>query len=167
MSRSDDYRTAVAKARATEAVEFVAPSGFTWKLRRPGIGAFLATGRVPQSLLETGMKAWQAQGKMPASASPPEMNAEDTMASLIFMREIVREACVSPRIAVGSSDPDTIDPAEMFEADFMAIFEWVVTGGENAAVLRNFRAGQERGTSDARPAGKKQRNKSKSVVADK
>lgn len=163
MNKAEEYRAAVAKARTSEGVDFTAPSGYTWKLRRPNLQGFIATGRVPQSLLETGMKSWQAQGKMPVDAKP-EMSAEETMANLIFMREIVREACVSPKIAVGSSDPDTIDPAEMFESDFMAIYEWVMTGGENAAVLRNFRSRLERGTPDARPRGKKHRNKTERAV---
>lgn len=163
MTRAQEYLAQVAKARKSEGEEFVAPSGFKWILRRPKLAGFIATGRVPMSLLEVGAKAWQEQGKMPLQ-EVTSRSADETMADLIFMREIVREACLSPRIEVGSNDPDTIDPSQMFEDDFTAIYQWVMTGGENAAVLRNFRTGQERGTSHARPARKKHRNKTERTV---
>ena len=64
MSAADYRRNAEAKraAQATQIVEL--KSGSVFELRRPNLQAWVLKGRVPQSLLDAGIKAWKEQGKV-------------------------------------------------------------------------------------------------------
>src|SRR6266851_19776 len=103
------YKETLAAKRAGEKTFMVpCPSGFEWELRLPDIQGYVMTGRMPQSLVEQSLKAAQAHGITPAqiqndpnSLLNTPISPEATVESLIFMRELVREACVKPRIVVG------------------------------------------------------------------
>lgn len=166
MSKAAEYRKKVAESRETLPTEEVTmPSGFVWGLRRPDLQAWVLTGRLPQSLLEEGMKAWRelkiVKGDVPdAEKLMAGMSDKDVLDSMIFMREIVRESCINPRIGSGE---DEIEPSEIDPADFMFIFQWA-TGGAGVDGLRTFRTGQERGTPGSSSHGKKQRRPRKQTV---
>lgn len=161
MSRASEYRKKVQESRTSLPVEQVLlPSGDTWGLRRPDLQAWVVTGRLPQSLLEEGMKAWRelkiVKGDVPdAEKLMAGMSDKDVLDSMIFMREIVREACVDPRIGSGE---DEIEPSEIDPDDFMFIFSWATGAGLDG--LRTFRTRQERGGSGNSSMRKKQRSKS-------
>ena len=131
--------------RPTEVIEL--KSGSVFELRRPLLQNWVMTGRVPQSLLEQGLKAWREQGKTPdgmGSSMQPQMVTD----TAIFMLAVVQECTVNPRL-VQFPDPDKneIGPETMLEEDFYEIFSWAMNGQGVAGVdaLRSFREGRERG----------------------
>jgi hypothetical protein len=81
------------------------------------------------------------------------------------MREMVRNAAVNPRIVMGASKPDEIDPSEIDPEDFKFIFSWCMAHGgiPGVAGLETFRAGPVRGTNSISTNGKKLRRKAIAV----
>lgn len=149
--------------RPTEIVTL--KSGSVFELRRPDLQAWVMTGRVPQSLMEEGMKAWRAQGKTPDAIKTN--NPHVITDAAIFALTVVQECTVNPKL-VEFPDPkkNEIGPQTMLEEDFNEIFEWAMTGQGVAGLngLRTFRKGRERRTSPAGSHTKKQRRKGKSVI---
>ena len=137
--------------QAPEPVEL--PSGLVFELRRPDLQAFVITGRYPQSIVHEGMKALKELGIAPNDPQAAEtvlanMDAMGLSDALIFMREMVREACVHPRLVVGARGDDELEPGDLDLEDFNFIVSWCLNykGVKNADGIRSFRTGQERGT---------------------
>lgn len=131
------------------------PSGFVWELRAPNILAYMATGRYPQSLVHKGLEAFKTNGTLDHEALGKQVVKESTQEeiaeTLIFMRQIVVDACVKPRIVVGGMGDDELDPVEVDPDDFRFIFSWCMSHGGVAGIdgLQSFRVGQTGGaTSD-------------------
>lgn len=167
MSTASEYRKKAAEARKSLPTEKVlVPSGFEWELRKPDLQAWVVTGRLPQSLLTTGMKAWREQGitEVDPLATIKKMTDEDFLDAMIFQREIVRETAVNPRIVVGGVGEDELDPSEVDPRDFLFILNWAMEGA-GLKGLQTFRAGQARGTSRARAHGKKLRDKTERALS--
>jgi hypothetical protein len=144
-----EYREHARRVKAKAPTETVTlSSGSVWELRRPDLQGFVMTGRVPQSLLAEGMAAWKKNGTVPTDMSVAKIVEADVVESLIFMREIVREATVNPRFVEIATNDDEIGADEMLPLDFQEIFAWCmgyqgVTGLDG---LKSFREGRERGT---------------------
>lgn len=147
------------------------PSGFMWELRAPNILAYMATGRYPQSLVNKGMEAWKKTGKIDekelGERLVKESSDEEIAQTLIFMRQIVTDACVKPRIVVGGIGEDELDPIEIDPDDFRFIFNWCMTHGgvQGIDALNTFRGGQQRGASGAKSDGKKLRTRPGKTMA--
>lgn len=147
------------------------PSGFIWELRPPNILAYMATGRYPQSLVSKGLDAFKANGTMDKESLGREMirtSSDDEIAqTLVFMRQIVTDACVNPRIVIGGMGENELDPIEVDPDDFRFIFSWCMNHGGVAGVdgLQSFRGGQERRVAVDKPAGKKLRRKAVASAA--
>ncbi len=152
------------------------PSGFVWELRAPNILAYMATGRYPQSLVNKGMEAFKANGSIPESEVDrlkigeeviQKSSDEEIAQTLIFMRQIVTDACVNPRIVVGGTGDDELDPVEVDPDDFRFIFNWCLEHGGVAGVdgLRTFRGGQERGATSDQPDGEELRSETVESLA--
>lgn len=143
----------VKAGRPTEIVKLA--SGSVFELRRPNLQAWVMTGRVPQSLLEQGMKAWQEQGKVPAIATN---NPEIVIDAAVFALMVVQECTVNPRL-VEFPDPEKneLGPQTMLEEDFNEIFSWAMSyqGVAGREGLSSFRNRQERRTAGAKSRGKK------------
>lgn len=169
MNKAEEYTQAVEKGRKTEVLEYVPMKSnpeFLWGLRRVDLQAWVLTGRLPQSLLEEGMKAWRelgiTAGKVPdAEKLMAGMSDKDVLGSMIVMREVVREAAADPRIGDG---PGEVLPINVDPRDFMFIFQWA-TGGAGLDGLRTFRTRQKRGTTSNSPVRKKQRHPRKQAVS--
>lgn len=169
-STAAEYRKRQGKAEgATQLVKV--PSGFVWELRPPNILAYIATGRYPQSLVNSARKAWKKTGILPTTDKAGEelikQASDEEMAQLlIFMRTLVQDACIKPRIVVGGMGEDELDPVEVDPTDFKFIFSWCMSHGGVPGIesLENFRGGQQRGTSGAKPDGKKLRTRSRKAV---
>lgn len=163
------------KRRATSErpTQFVTvPSGFVWELRAPNILAYMATGRYPQSLVNKGLEAFKANGTLDTKTLSEadkkklgekvvrESTDEEIAQTLIFMRQIVVDACVNPRIVVGGMGEDELDPVEVDPDDFRFIFNWCMNHGGVAGVdgLQSFREGQERGAAADQSDGAELRN---------
>jgi hypothetical protein len=126
------YREAL-RQKPIETVMVPVPSGFKWELKPPDLQGYVMTGRLPQSLLTQFLTVAEKRGMTPEEltgnkvqeklAEKP-LSADEGVASLIFMRELVREACVNPRIVIGGSGPDELDPIEVDPDDFKFIVDW-------------------------------------------
>lgn len=148
------------------------PSGFVWELRAPNILAYMATGRYPQSLVNKGLDAFRANGTLDKQAIGErvvkESTDEEIAQTLIFMRQLVTDACVNPRIVVGGIGDDELDPVEVDPDDFRFIFRWCLEHGGAAGVdgLSTFRTGQARGATANKSRGKKLRRKTVTAIAN-
>lgn len=159
-----EYRANAQKVdqqRPTEIVQL--KSGSVFELRRPDLQAFMVMGRLPQSLVEVGLKAWKAG----AEKTTTEMSDEDAADALIFMREIVHDCTVKPKFVEFATNEDEIGAADMLRQDFDEIYHWAMTHKGVAGIerLQAFRGGQTRGTASDRADGKKQRRKGKRPLA--
>lgn len=145
--------------RPTEIVEL--NSGAVFELRRPDLNGYMVTGRLPQSLLQEGLKAWKSQTA--AKQIAENLGDKEMVDSLIFMREIVHDCTVNPKFVEFATNDNEIGAADMLPQDFSEIFAWAMghKGVAGLAGLRSFRKGRTRGTASASARGKKQRSKSK------
>lgn len=155
----------VKSGRPTEVVTL--KSGSVFELRRPNIQAWVMTGRVPQSLLERGMKSWQESGKVPTAAQTN--NPEVVIDAAVFALMVVQECTVSPRL-VEFPDPDKneIGPVTMLEEDFNEIFGWAMSyqGVAGLEGLQSFRPRRERRAAGSKPNRKKLRAEAVSTAAN-
>ena len=132
-----------ASTSASPVEELILPSGFVVDVRRPSLTVWLMNGRVPETFLLAAMD------KDGGSADPTaNLEGDDLIKALSFIRDVVVETCVAPRIVVGAAagSEDEIDPARIPEADFFAIFTYAMnapvatTDGKRLSVgaLNNF-----------------------------
>lgn len=163
-----DYRAHAETVKAQRPAQIVTlKSGSVFELRRPDLQAWVLTGRIPQSLLEHGMKAWKAQGKIPTRVAD---NAPRVVTDLaIFSLMVVQECTVSPRL-VEFPDPakNEIGPQTMLEEDFQEILSWAMAhqGVAGISGLQSFRGGRKRRTPGAKSGRKKLRAETVSTAAN-
>jgi hypothetical protein len=141
------YRAHAQKRQAQRPAELVTlkKSGSVFLLRRPDITGMISTGRLPQTLVAEGLAAWKARGIVPADDNPPQLDEQAVLDSLIFMREIVRDACASPRLVELATADDEISAADMLPEDFVEIYQWAMGSQEvKEKALDSFREGRER-----------------------
>lgn len=158
-----EYRANAQKKDAERPTEIVPlQSGSVFELRRPDLEAYIKTGRLPQSLVNVGLKAWKG-GPQNAAA---DMSDKEAVDALIFMREIVHDCTVRPKFVEFATNDNEIGAADMLPEDFDEIYHWAMTHQGVAGIdgLQSFRPGQARGASGDSSHGKKQRRKSKRVV---
>jgi hypothetical protein len=158
-----EYRANAKKKDAERPTEIVPlTSGAVFELRRPDLEAFMVMGRLPQSLVNVGLKAWKAGPEKAAK----DLSNEDATDALIFMREIVHDCTVKPKFVEYATNDDEIGAGDMLKQDFDEIYHWAMThqGVAGIAGLESFRERQVRGAAGARSDGKKQRRKSKQSV---
>lgn len=145
------------------------PSGARFKMRRADIEGMALVGVLPQSLVNQGLAAWKKQGKLKDESLTKEIESaildqppEETVALLIFYRQIVVDNVLQPRI--GYSDAGVVSllnsagksVAKVQERDFRYAFKWITRQeGKEASGLSKFREGQERGTSTTSADGEK------------
>ena len=117
-------------------------SGAVFELRKPDLERMVILGLIPDTLLNEGMRAWEASGIKKSSTFRLDMEA--TKKGLITMREVVADACVMP--------PFNEQTAPHFsKQDFNEIYHWAM-GGEDAEAakgLQRFRKGRKRRTAAA------------------
>lgn len=163
-----DYRANAEKVKAQRPTEIVTlKSGSVFELRRPDLQGYVVTGRVPQSLLAEGMKAWKQQGKVSdEDIKNAGLDLEEIADSLVFMREVVHECTVKPKFVEFATNDDEIGAADMLPEDFTEIFNWGMTyqGVAGLTGLQSFRKGQKRRTAGSGSNRKKQRDASKQAV---
>lgn len=158
-----DYRANAEKVNAQRPTEIVKlKSGSVFELRRPNLEAYMVTGRLPQSLVSVGLKAWKHSAEQ-AAKDLDDREAEDAM---IFMREIVHDCTVNPKFVQFATNENEISASDMLIEDFNEIFAWAMSykGVPGISGLESFRPGSARGTSDTGSNSKKQRRKGKQSV---
>lgn len=169
------YRRAAEDQRALKpTIKITVPSGFEWEIRPPDLQGYVMTGRLPQSLVSQFLASAKELGITPeelvtAGKPNPKIAAKllntlgdgEVTEMLIFMREIVRESCVNPKLVVGASAADEVDPGEVLPDDFQAIFNACMShsGVAGLPALRTFRNRRERRIAGGKSHGKKLRRK--------
>ncbi len=126
--------------------ELKLPSGFTVDVRRPPLMAWLVSGRVPERFVSAVTKGSGAA----AGQTLEHLEGDELMGMLTFMRDLVMETVVAPRIRQGAppDSTDEISPERIPDRDFFAIIEWALgvsvklTDGTemSAAALSSFRS---------------------------
>ena len=112
------------------------PSGAVFLLRRADRLAYVVVGSLPRNLTTVAVEAMKKDGLMKepgkfapgveehlAAAKLTEGEVDD---SLQMMARTVLEACVSPRLVVGATGEDELDPSELTDDDFRYIFRWAI-----------------------------------------
>lgn len=167
-TKAEDY--AAFQDADDEAGELVdMPSGAVFRLRRADIQGMVLTGELPQSLVNEGLTAWRKKGIAPEAKSTTEtetVDVEDTLQSLIFLRQTVVENCLEPRIGYNEVgvvcllDSQGNAIAKLKKKDFLYAFRWITyQEGVEAGGLSNFRKGQEGRTATVGSNRKKLRRK--------
>ena len=139
-------RSAVASRwRASRYTELTLPSGETVEVRIPSLNVFVTYGRLPASLL-TKMAGFAAKGTAEDAKAVPnlvsDLSADEFGAFMLFAREIVRAALVSPCIVVkedGDETPlkdDEVAPEDIPELDFWAIFRWATAQERGSKLIK-------------------------------
>jgi hypothetical protein len=105
-------------------------SGAVFELRKPDLQRLVVLGLVPQSLVDEGLKAWEASGIKPTGKVQGLPDAQTTQRALILMRE------------------------SFSKQDFNEIYLWAmgVKEGQATEGLRSFRKGRKRRTAAGEPS---------------
>jgi len=159
-----EYRANAERRQATRPTEIVSlESGSVFELRRPDLQSYMITGRLPQSLVHVGLKAW----KKTVDTAVKELKDDEAADMFIFMREIVHECTVNPKFVQYATNDNEIGAADMLIEDFNEIFRWAMQYGGLAGLsgLQTFRGGQARGTVTDSPNGAEQRRESEPAPA--
>jgi len=126
MSKASDYRKRRRAAQEPTA-EVALPSGAVFVCRRPPLEVWIAAGKIPQSFLR------QYLGKE-AGEGQQEISGEDTVSAVLFLREAIMYAVVEPRLVVGATNDDELDPSDLSPDDFEFLTQWVMTGSPGVPV---------------------------------
>ena len=129
---NDQYPPKTGRAaayRKSQGEEVLLPSGNQVLLRRPPLQVWLSNGRLPQAItaaaieaVQNGAEREEAHAQVVArvvSATP-----EEQQATLKFMVDVVSYAFVSPKLVIGATGDDELDPSELEEGDFDFVFKW-------------------------------------------
>jgi hypothetical protein len=120
--KASDYRKNKQKGELTGTIQL--PSGASFVMRRPPLDVWIAAGKVPQSFLRAMLEVQQG-ANTPDSIN---LSAEETMAGLEFVTELIIYACVEPKVGLSPSSPDILDLAELEPEDFTFLTQWVQNG---------------------------------------
>lgn len=138
MNRAHIFKQKAVERRQSVAVEKTLPSGLQAKLCRPSLEVWLMTGRIPQAFTKKVLELTENGQTKPATSEVlKRLTGGDLAASLIFVRDFVRETLVSPVIVTDRApdyDRDEIAPTDMEEADFLWIFQWAISGSPDIPV---------------------------------
>lgn len=118
-------------------IDFESPSGMVWKLRRPDLELFIASGIMPLSLAGKCAEEKKNTGKSDAEIFAG-LDWKDQARSIESTAKIVRYCAVSPRIVETPTGPDEIGYDEVEMDDFNAICSWALPGGDEVTGLDTF-----------------------------
>ena len=124
-------------------VEVESPTGMIWLLQPINLQSYLLSGRLPQTLLEQFLKSAEASGLMTGSGF--NFTSAQAVDALNFMRRLVMEVAVSPRIVeTVTNEEDEIAISELDGGDLQFIVGWALSysGVKGAEALATFRAGR-------------------------
>jgi hypothetical protein len=128
------------REQQSKKIELELPSGLVVGVRRPPLHMWISAGKLPENLV----KAMLAS-RDPQQVASVQMTPEQFKDLFRFMRETIVATVVEPRIVVGATSDDEIDPDDVPLDDAMFIFQWAMAGG---AIPPQQRAAQK-----ANPAG--------------
>jgi hypothetical protein len=140
---SEEYRRRKAQRDKDRPAEWVTnpETGSEFYLRRVGAVGYAISGSLPHNLTNEALTAWQAQGlEVGAEGTPkvPQIDPKKLQAAqrnLDMVAVVVRDACVIPKIVIGASAEDEIDPVDLDDKDILFIFRYA-TGQSGAVALK-------------------------------
>lgn len=133
-------------------------TGAVVRLRRVDMEALAVVGSLPMSLVAAATRTGSDVEKVKAQAKKKKYSAEEieeNNKTLVFMRQMVVENCLEPRIRYFEGDGVYFVNAagkqvtKVHKDDFLEMFE-VISGEEGADGLSNFRKRKERRASTAK-----------------
>lgn len=117
--KASDYRKKIAEKRGEQpTTKLTLPSGAEFVVCRPPLEVWIAAGKFPQSFLRQKMEG----GAGDAQAIPDE----DAMQAIVFVRDAILHAVVEPRLVVGTTREDELDPADLDPLDFTFLTKWIM-----------------------------------------
>lgn len=120
MSKASAYRAKKAEKRGERPTgKLTLPSGAEWVVCRPPLEVWIAAGKFPQSFL----KAATDGG---ADGAVDRISDEDAMKAIVFVRDAILESVVDPRLVVGTTNEDELDPSEIEPEDFTFLTKWIM-----------------------------------------
>lgn len=137
-------------------------TGAVVRLRHADMEALAVVGALPMSLVAAATRT--AESQVRSDKKPTAEEIEEGNKTLIFMRQMVVENCLEPRIqyeegvGVFFVGADAKPVARVDKDDFMEMFA-VISGEEGADGLENFRNRKGRRASAAKSRGKTLRTK--------
>lgn len=124
------------RAAKEETFDFESPSGMVWKLRRPNLLQYAATGQMPVGLV---VKMAQSTPEEQESGTPfLTLDGQEQLKTIEFASKLVQYCAVSPRIVEVPQNDDEIAYSEVELDDYNAILQWAVAGGGEAVNLDSF-----------------------------
>lgn len=124
------------RARRAEPFRFKTLPGVTALLCRPQMDVYLMAGELPEAFLRLVLKS--AQGglkKADAERAVADMPEEDFRQTLFFMRDLVCDAFVTPKVVPLVKDPKTEISIKSFRREtLMEVFLWALAGSPGVPV---------------------------------
>ncbi len=133
------FDAAAYKNRSIEDIktyQLTLPSGFVFTVRRPNLRTFAASGRMPQSLLEV-MIAAESRGATEVRSN--ELPPEEVADLLKFQAEVVKKACLIPRIVENPTTAEEIRFEDIDDEDFAYLAQWCNGGSVEGENFEQFR----------------------------
>jgi hypothetical protein len=125
--KANQYRKQVQKAELTGNITL--PSGAIFKMRRPPLDVWMASGRIPQSFLRAMLEAQQG-----GAQAATQFSTEETLEGLTFLTEAVIYAAVEPRLAMQSDDEEVLALSDLDPEDFRFLTSWIQAGSPGVPV---------------------------------
>lgn len=129
--------------KKSEIFDVALPSGAVWKMRKPSLEPYIASGRLPATLTAKMLSAVkQAKGGGLSDDLKSELleqlTVDEMIDNLAFGCELIAASAVEPRIVVkpdanGLVPEDAILPTDILPEDFEYLLKWVMTGGVTGA----------------------------------
>ena len=118
------------RKQTAEAIgEIVLPSGAVFRMRRPPLDVWMASGRIPQSFLRAMLEAQQG-----GAQAATQFSTEETLEGLTFLTEAVIYAAVEPRLAMQSDDEEVLALSDLDPEDFRFLTSWIQAGSPGVPV---------------------------------
>src|SRR5213592_4147629 len=105
MSTAEKYRQIKKKRRAEER---------TYTITAPS-GMYFINGQLPHSLTEKAAKALSEN----EPAEVKELTPVENLQAMVFIRDLVKDACVNPKIVEKPQNEDEISPSDLELDDFL------------------------------------------------
>lgn len=129
--------TSVKDYKAKTRTELTLPSGAVFSVRRPSPEIAIKAGRLPSSLATKFNHSKAKKGETITQIGERVLKTltdEELKAYLGYATDLVADVTVSPRLVVGASGEDEMDPSDLESADFWHLFGWASAGGNTLPV---------------------------------
>jgi|SRR5215213_2012693 len=112
------------------------PSGAVVEVKRPGPEVYLKFGQMPQALVSLLVKTKNPDQLEHATvmASFAQLSDEEFKQYMLFARDIVAASVVRPKIVVGATGEDEIDPSDIPPGDFWHLVSWAALAARGIPV---------------------------------